>query len=375
MALSTAAAENPPAVEEDDDRLAFVMEMKPRLRARAAQAESLGRVPPESMEELQKAGIFRGHQPVRLGGRPMSRQIWQRIVFEIARECGSTGWVCEVLAGHAAAVSAGSPELQDEVWGDDYSALVSSSVGQPAKAVRVEGGYRLSGQLPFSSGCDYASWAMIGGRETGPDSQPQFFFVPIKEFTILHDSWRTLGMAGTGSKTLVAEDIFVPDWRVGPAPRLAGTVGLGLLRPLVGMAQGAVDAFIEHARSRVGRGERESDWQHTQFLISEAQAEVDAAWLLLTRASDELAGHHVMQVPGELRARIQRDQSFAAKLCIQATQRLFNAGGGSVIHMHNRLRRAFADTQGAALHRSNNWASNARAYGAVTLGFDYIPEY
>ncbi len=82
----------------------------------------------------------------------------------------------------------------------------------PREAARhVPGGWRLRGRYPFSSGCDYAQWAIIGAflDENGDPRHIAYLLVPLAEVEIV-DDWQVLGLLGTGSKSLVLHDVFVP---------------------------------------------------------------------------------------------------------------------------------------------------------------------
>ena len=105
-------------------------------------------------------------------------------------------------------------EAQIDVGGDDPEAVAASSLAPREAARRVPGGWRLSGHYPFSSGCDYAQWAIIGAF-LGPKGDPwgvADLLVPLAEVEIV-DDWQVLGLLGTGTKSLVLEDGFAPEHR------------------------------------------------------------------------------------------------------------------------------------------------------------------
>jgi 3-hydroxy-9,10-secoandrosta-1,3,5(10)-triene-9,17-dione monooxygenase len=105
-----------------------------------------------------------------------------------------------------------SPTLNEEIFGTDPTALISSSYNmQGNKATRVPGGFRLSGSWKSSSGIHHASWIVVGADVPG-EEVPFNFFLPIQDATVI-DDWYTLGLAGTGSRTVAVEDIFVPEHR------------------------------------------------------------------------------------------------------------------------------------------------------------------
>ncbi len=75
----------------------------------------------------------------------------------------------------------------------------------------VAGGYRISGKgSPFASGVDHSAWLMLGGMTQEPQPEWKLFLVPTRDCKIV-DTWHTAGMRGTGSKTVVTDNVFVPD--------------------------------------------------------------------------------------------------------------------------------------------------------------------
>jgi resorcinol 4-hydroxylase (FADH2) len=97
----------------------------------------------------------------------------------------------------------------------------------------VPGGWRLSGHYPFSSGCDYAQWAIIGAflGEKGDPRSIAYLLVPLAEAEIV-DDWQVLGLLGTGSKSLILRDVFVPEHRsVMVSDLFAGTPPGALVHP------------------------------------------------------------------------------------------------------------------------------------------------
>src|SRR5690606_5007446 len=105
-------------------------------------------------------------------------------------------------------------QAQMDVWGDDPSTLCCSVLAPRTNAEVTDGGFRLTGSWPFSSGCDHASWALLGANVVGESGRPEryLFLVPMSELTIV-DDWHVLGLRATGSKTLKGEKLFVPAHR------------------------------------------------------------------------------------------------------------------------------------------------------------------
>jgi hypothetical protein len=134
----------------------------PRLAERAPGATADRNLPPETIAEYHKAGILRILQPRRFGGLQGRFSLFSRIVEELTFGCASSAWVYAVLAEHQWIIAQYPEQAQIDVWGDDPLAVASSSLAPRAPAKRVSGGWHLSGRYTFSSGCDYAQWAILG---------------------------------------------------------------------------------------------------------------------------------------------------------------------------------------------------------------------
>jgi hypothetical protein len=113
-------------------------------------------------------------------------------------------WVYAVLAEHQWIIAQYPEQAQIDVWGDDPEAVALCSLAPREAARRVPGGWRLSGHYPFSSGGDYAQWAIIGTflGEKGDPRSIAYLLVPLVEVEIV-DDWQVLAPLGTGSKSLV----------------------------------------------------------------------------------------------------------------------------------------------------------------------------
>src|SRR5690606_23184475 len=127
-------------------------------------------------------------QPVRLGGCPIPTEDYVHMVLEMSRRCPSTGWVYRLLSSHSVLVSAFGEQAQDDVWGAGEHAVACSAYALTGTAVPVQGGYRISGRFPFSSGCDHAQWTVLGARVRQPDGSVddtgRFFLVPMGDVEI-----------------------------------------------------------------------------------------------------------------------------------------------------------------------------------------------
>ena len=367
----------------------------PVLRERAGKAEELRRLPDETVEDLHRSGLFRILQPKRVGGSELPFRSIVELVSVISGGDGSTGWVLANLAAHHWLLGMWPKQAQDEIWGESPDNLIGSALIFPrGRAKPVPGGYRLSGRWPFSSGVDAATWSLIGAivhDEEAGANEPRIFVLPASDFTII-DTWHVIGLAGTGSKDVSVEDVFVPEYRSvavreitgGPNPGSAVNPSVLYQLPAIslfafciagvslGIAQGAIEYFVETMRTRTSyyTGRSLADFVTLQVHLAEATAIADAARAVILTDCDE-ATRIVEEgaVPSlEQRARYRRDGAYAATLCTRAVDLLFRATGGGAIYARNPLQRAFRDVHAANAHYVLNWDINGAMYGRVALG-------
>ncbi len=372
-------------------------------REQAPRTEADRRVGEDMIERMRQAGLFRIMQPQAHGGYEYGFEVLSELVAAIAGGCGSTGWVYSLLASHQWLVACFPPAAQDEVW-QDPAALAAGTYAPVGRAVVADGGYRLSGTGSFCSGCDNAQWQFLGGMIPQPDgtAKPGFFLIPTADCTI-DDNWHTMGLAGTGSKTIVVRDAFVPAHRAVPFAELADATAPGMhaspnplyrqsflavlpiaiVSPVLGMAEGAVDDFLAMAGARITRGavaggnRRMAELTTVQLRVAEASALVDAARLIMAR---DLAQAFAAAARGEpigvdVRLRNRRDQAFCVRLLVQAIDALFLAAGGQGLFLEQPLQRAWRDAHAAASHISLNWDSTGSMYGQFMLGLEPKGQY
>ncbi|CAM3921791.1 MULTISPECIES: 3-hydroxy-9,10-secoandrosta-1,3,5(10)-triene-9,17-dione monooxygenase oxygenase subunit [Tsukamurella] len=374
--------------------LAEVAELLPTLRDRAQETEDARRVPAESIKALQQSGFFRLLQPKRYGGFEADPIEFYTAVKALASACGSTGWVASILGIHPWNIALFDDRAQQEVWGEDQDTLVSSSYAPMGKSEIVEGGYRLSGKWSFSSGCDHATWALLGGPAFQDGKPVDFltYLVPISDYTI-NDVWRTVGLRGTGSNDIVVEDVFVPAHRALSFQQVSKCKGPGqevntsplyklpfgsvhpstITAPIIGMAQGAYDAHVEHQRSRVRAayaGENAKEDPFAKVRVAEAGSEIDAAWLQLTsniREEFELvkAGE---KIPFNLRLKVRRDQVRGTERAIFAVDRMFENSGGRALAEGTPIQRFWRDAHAGRVHAANDPERAYKMFGTGEFG-------
>ena len=372
-----------------------VRDLLPQFRERADEAERLRVVPESSIKDLEASGFFRLLQPRRFDGLESDPVDFYTAVRMIASACGSTGWVSSVLGVHPWQVALFHDKAQQAVWGEDTTTRLSSSYAPTGKARLVDGGYQLSGRWSFSSGCDHASWVLLGGLVSNDEGQIvdfKTFMVPRSDYAI-EDVWNVVGLRGTGSNDIVVDDVFVPDeftLSMGDTGRCFGpgqeqnTSDLYKLpfhsvftstitAPIVGMATGAYAEHVEMQRKRVRAAyiaEKAVNDPFASVRIARASSEIDAAWALLMsnlREMQELVAKGV-KIPLNLRLKVRRDQVIGTERAVAAIDTLFEASGGRALAEGTYLQRAWRDAHAGRVHAANDPERALVMYGAVEFG-------
>src|SRR6266566_1267053 len=364
----------------------------PRLAERAPAATAARQVPAETIAEYRAAGILRILQPRRFGGMQGRFSLFSRIVEELTYGCASSVWVYAVLAEHQWILAQYPEEAQVDVWGADPEAVAASSLAPRAAAKPVPGGWRLSGRYSFSSGCDYAQWAILGAflGEMGDPRSIAYLLVPLAETEIV-DDWQVLGLAGTGSKSLLLHDVFVPQHRsvmvsdlfAGTPPGAAVHPDYPVLRaprgflvsyslPPVAIALGrrALDIVCRDLSTRISRGvTKMAESEVVQMTIGEAAAAIDAATLLLRhgrRATTEAVSSG-RQITAAEALQARRDMVYAQHQIGWALERLCELSGARWVYDTDPLQEIRRDVMTILTHHAASRAAAYAPYGNMLL--------
>lgn len=365
--------------------------MKPRLRERAAQAEASRTIPEETINEFREAGFLKILQPKKYGGYELPPQVLMDVIYEVASACGSSGWTLAVLGLHQWEVQLLSDEAMETIWGDDPEILLSSAYAPTCEVQPVEGGYLLSGKWPYSSGCDHAQWAIVGGlRPPANEGEPPVhcgFFVPRSQYQIL-DEWKTMGLAGTGSNTLVMDQVFVPEHMHHPifsaAPKPSedaspiykipfGLVFVDALSSTVhGIAQGVFDQYVDRNQARLAAMDHSkyADNPDVHRYVAETEFVIRSA-RCLRRENQQLAydtAHEGRELSVTHRARHLWESGKSVHACSEAIGKLYSVSGAHTIFEGDSLQRAFRDCQAGVTHMAFNFNLHGRNYGAMLMG-------
>ncbi|MFT5133742.1 MAG: 3-hydroxy-9,10-secoandrosta-1,3,5(10)-triene-9,17-dione monooxygenase [Gammaproteobacteria bacterium] len=375
-------------VAEYLDRIAAI---SPAISGRTAEAEELRRVPTENIKELGEAGLFRVFQPQRFGGPELSMADVLPMITQTAMACPSSSWVMAVLQIHQWILGLSPEQTQDEVWGDDPEALLCGVLQPRAMAKRVEGGYELGAAVwPYASGCDFASWAHVGGLVQNDNGPPDatVFLLPAKDFEII-DDWHVVGLRGTGSKSLSMKGTFVPAHRgFKLADAIAGKLGegrstlyqsailpmlcLNITGTALGVARTTIETFITHIEKRnlPFSMDKQVDSPQTHELLAEVMLMVDSAELLLDKGGALVRDYAEAreQMPVIERSQVRVYSSAAVRQCVTAIDVMFAASGGSALQENNPLYKLSMNARAVAAHAALAHENNLQLWGAARLG-------
>lgn len=361
----------------------------PLLRAKAMDTEKARRVSPDVLDALADAGIFRMMAPKKYGGEEADFQTQCDVLAELARGCPSTSWVATIYSAQSWVAAAFPDETQDEVFAG-RDPRISGVFSPTGTAIRRNGGFTVNGTWGFNTGCLGSQWTVIVALVDG--TLPMCMLVDSRALTVV-DDWYVSGMAGTGSNTVVARDVFVPAHRALPLPDMvdaryparhnAGNPYFNYpLAPVlvvnaggtpVGIARGAYDAFIERLP---GRGIAYTTYTNkaeapiTHLHVGEAALTIDSADSHVRRATALLDRTPAAPMTKEARVRSRVHVAYATGLAREAVDLLFVASGASSAHAQSPMQRFQRDIQVLANHAIMHAPTAVELFGRVLCGLE-----
>ncbi|MEV5374516.1 acyl-CoA dehydrogenase family protein [Streptomyces nondiastaticus] len=352
-----------------------------RVVAEHAERADLDRgLDPQAVRALTEAGFARHFVPQRFGGAAGGFTDFVGAVAEVSQGCAAAGWCASLFASHARMAAYLPADGQKEIWQDGPDALISAGFVPGGTARPAAGGWTLSGSWNFVSGVDHADWALLSAWEPGPgEKRLRFFAVPRHDWTV-QDTWFTVGLRGTGSRTAVLDEVFVPGGRtLDQAVLLTGTApetpparchavplrlvnGLTMVTPALGAATGALHAWTRWIGQKtevlMGRTVQAAEKASVQSALARSSAAVDAARLVIGRiAADADTGAGAGATP-----RSHRDFAVVAETLVEAVDRLQRESGARGQAQGSAVERAWRDVHAAASHAALQFDSNAAVY-------------
>jgi 3-hydroxy-9,10-secoandrosta-1,3,5(10)-triene-9,17-dione monooxygenase len=345
------------------------------------------------MAAMVEAGLFRITRPARAGGFELSLRVFGDAVGAVSEVCPSSGWILMVMGAHHFCLASWPEQAQDEIFGAPDEALVAGTLAWQGKARAVDAGYVVDGRWQFCSGIDHANWVMMGCADA-ESGAPAVHVVAPRAQVEIDDSWQVLGLEGTGSKDIVANELFVPSYRAvdtrdlmrGASPytlnhltrvyRVSADAMLSLSVPaaLLGIARAMHSSFIERTKQRrvIVSGARKAEHGPTQVRLAEAWVELHAAELILHDAQALMAqaaeSEQTAATDMRYRARVKWQAAYAAELCRRAAARMYAAAGAHAVYNTGAIQRGYRDISVGAQHASIDFDSSAELYARTRLG-------
>ncbi|MGH8014243.1 MAG: acyl-CoA dehydrogenase family protein [Candidatus Binataceae bacterium] len=366
------------------------------LERNAARTEAERRVVEENMRALESAGLMELMLPTRLGGQGASMAITLKVAAELGKGCPSTAWVQTLMNVSAWFATRASPQAQEEIFGGPARPRLCGSLAPTCTLRMVEGGAVISGRWDFTSGCWHSNWCICGIPALECDARREesgWAFIPMTELTV-EDTWYAAGMKGTGSATVVADEVFVPrhrlmslrgehvdeNWRTRPDLEkcdhwpLKPVLVLVLIGPVLGAAEAVLEAVAPVTHQR---GIKYTVYTHrslspvVQRDFAMAALKLDSARFHVLRAAADVdhAGAGV-DMDSVTRARVRGDCGYAAELAREAVEMLVSITGGTAFPDSNRIQRHWRDVGVASRQSALITATDLEIYGRALLGVE-----
>jgi alkylation response protein AidB-like acyl-CoA dehydrogenase len=351
------------------DYIARARGLAPLLTAAAPRIEAAYELPPDVLDAMHAAGMFRLLVPRSVGGAELDPVTYIQCVEAIASGDASVAWCMN--QGSGCSMSAGylEPHVAREVFGGERDVL-AWGMGPGAKAIRVEGGWRISGNWAFASGSRHATWLGAhcpcfnadGTPQRHPDGRPwERTMLFRRESATIKDIWQVVGLRGTGSDAYSVQDLFVDDAHTltRDRPEERREPGLiyrfaamqiyasGFAAVALGTARATLDAFIDLARGKTPAlattALRDSAVIQAAIGIADAKLKSARTWLIdVLRETQE-----AVQLTGELttdqRIAIRQASTYAIHQAKDVADVAYHEAGATAIFDANPFERRFRD--------------------------------
>lgn len=344
-------------------------------RQHADQSERDRRLAAPVVSALREAGLFRMLVPRELGGAEAAVADLVACIEAVAAGDGSAGWCLMIAATTGITAALLPPEGAREIHGDPGS-ITGGMLMPRGTAVRVDGGYRVTGRWAYGSGSPHCTWLLggvtvvdnTGATETLPGGHPhlRMAFFRAGDY-VIHDTWHVSGLRGTGSHDYEVTDLFVPEhhtvafsgtqaWAKGPLYRfpMYGLLALGVGAVALGLARAAIGELARLAGSKTPTGSRRvlAERAATQAGLAEAEALLRGSRAFLFEAVGGAWGAAEQGQPLSLtdRAGLRLAATHAARACARAVDICYDLGGGTSIYESSPLQRHFRDIHTLTQH-------------------------
>ncbi|MEO0605423.1 MAG: acyl-CoA dehydrogenase family protein [Myxococcota bacterium] len=347
----------------------------PLLAEHSAAIEQSRRVLPEVSRAMGEAGLYRMLAPRAVGGEEVDPVAFLDVLETLATGDSASAWTVMTGSTTGLLLHYLEPEVARAILDDAPTAALAGVFAPVGRALPEEGGFRVSGRWPWASGCENAAWRMGGAMvmvdgdvdrlPTGTPAVRSCFF--RADDSVVHDTWDTHGMRGTGSHDLEVTSLFVPAEHTTcvfrDAPRhdgalarfpVFGLLALGVSAVGLGLGRAALDTFVAlaNAKRAPGSGRRLAESEHVQIRVATAEGNLAAARALAREAVGQ--AHERARTGDALtdtdRARLRLAATVSARAAVDAVQTAYDLAGGAAVWSHSPLQRHLRDVRVMSQH-------------------------
>jgi alkylation response protein AidB-like acyl-CoA dehydrogenase len=374
--MNDLAGANPPdqvsdsALEETGSAcIARAIGLIPMLQSAADRIDATNELPPDVLDAMFDAGMFKLLLPRAIGGFELRPIDFIQCVEAIAQGDASVAWCMNQGSGCSMAAAYMAPEVAREIWGGKRD-VVAWGQGPASKAVRAEGGWRVSGTGSFASGSRHATWlgtmcpsfAADGTAMVRPDGQKwERTFLYRRSQAKIDDVWQVMGLRGTGSDNYTVKDLFVDDAHTltreyEPERQQHGPLysfqamqlyASGFASVALGVSRAMLDAFVALAKTKTQAWSADPlrDNQAVQQIVSWSDAAWKAARAGLHKTVDD-AWRDVVRT-GVLsldhRMEIRQAATYAIHVSRDMAHQVFHEAGSTAIFNNHPFERRLRD--------------------------------
>lgn len=384
---------------ENTSVFAAVRALTPEITERASEAEEKLGVPPDIHQKLMQAGAFRMYLPKSVGGEGFTLAEGMRVIEEVSRGDGSTGWSVMVGAVWGILWTHFPAAFVNDVFAGGPDVLARGAVAPKGTAEVTDGGYRVKGRWPFGSGSYEHQWVWAncivtenGIPRIGPAGIPEMRMVvlPAEQVEIL-DTWNVVGMRASASDDFVIDDKFVPAEHTGdifagtsstfegPLYKLPFRVSLSptLSAIVLGIAAGAMEnlkALAKVKRPSFNPGITIAEDPVVQYKIGQLEIRLAAARAFNYKEVEAIwgrvaAGAQLQPIEG---VRVRAMVAHVHTECMAIVNEAFSLSGSNAIYNTSALQRRWRDVRTASQHLGAS-PETYGTLGALELDQDVPP--
>jgi len=371
-----------------------VRALKPLIAAHALEAERKGRPTDIVLKAIRRSGFFYLTQTRMFGGLEASFDEMFDATNAICEADTATGWLCCFAVTNPRSASGYPLDLLRRLYKDNRYFTLTSAVAPVGNAVKVDGGYRVSGHFAWCTTIQMAEWLSVVAMLDTPDGPRDWsFMMPASSCTIL-DTWNATGLIATGTHQIVVDDVFVPEdmatahsvvspgWHANARknfshyPFYIAPVGPGLTTTIAIAVVGMARSVIEHATARMthhykrGHTNLDSDKAHAQIRLAQAESMVHGAELMVRDGAREIMAMSCLPPEDQLTGFQQSvgRLAAAAQICRDAAHMLAQSAGTSMYYEESPLGRAYRDLQVGSSHIALDFDTLLESYGRTMVG-------